>query len=240
MNTRTSSPALWSWMRAPSSLYSNAAGPSRSSAASTSSAVLASMGETGDSRRSEKRASPAAPSSSATRATSPTLPEYIAACRTSAGGRPAARAMASDSTPSSAPCRSSPTNSSTRNRRSSGARAGEQVPQRAASRRSADPAPALRRDDVARAIDVEEGQRLAFRRGLGHRRLERPPAEADPPLGQRPRQVQRRELGLASARLAAGGRPAARPSPACARSPARARRTPRAPTAASPQDNARC
>ena len=82
-------------MRAPSSLYSNAAGPSRSIAASTSSAVLASMGATGDSTRSEKRASPEAPSSSATRATSPMLPEYIAACRTSAGGRPAARAIAS-------------------------------------------------------------------------------------------------------------------------------------------------
>ena len=81
------------------------------------------------------------------------------------------------------------------------ARAPEQVPQRAAApfRR---PGPTLPRDDVARSVHVEEGQRLALRGGLRHRRLEGPPPETDPALGQGPRQVRRGELGLASPRLA--------------------------------------
>src|SRR5207249_992835 len=140
VNTRTSSPALWSWMRAPSSLYSKAAGPSRSSAASTSSAVLASMGATGERSRSEKRPRPAAPSSSAARATSPTLPEYIAACRTLDAGSPEARAIASSSRPSSAPCRSSPISSSMRKRRSSASARAKRA-RRACILRSPDPAP---------------------------------------------------------------------------------------------------
>ena len=87
VKTRTSSPARCTWSRAPSSLYSKAASPSRSSASSASPAGFASIGATGDSSRSEKRARPAAPSSSAARATSPMLPANIAACRTLGGGQ---------------------------------------------------------------------------------------------------------------------------------------------------------
>ena len=140
VKTRTSSPALWSWIRAPSSLYSKVAAPSRSIAASTSSAVLASMGAIGESSRSEKRPRPAAPSSSAARATSPTWPEYMAACRTSAAGSPEAFAIASRSRPSSAPCRSSPTSSSPRKRRSA-ASARAKSARRACVFLSPDPAP---------------------------------------------------------------------------------------------------
>ena len=140
MNTRTSSPALWICTRAPSTLYSNAASPSLPSAASTSSAGFASMGATGESRVSVKRARPAAPSSVAARATFPMSPEYMAASRTAAAGRPDARATASRTSPSCAPCRVSPMKSCARKRRSSGpARATS--PRSAADRRTAEPAP---------------------------------------------------------------------------------------------------
>ena len=140
VNTRTSSPALCTWMRAPSSLYSKAASPSRSRASSTSCAGFASMGATGWSTRSEKRPRPAAPSSRAARATSPRWPENIAAWRTVAAGRRAARAMASSTRPSRAPCRTSPMSSSTRSRRS-GSSARSNRPRRTLVRRSPDPAP---------------------------------------------------------------------------------------------------
>ena len=140
VNTRTSSPALWSWMRAPSSLYSNEASPRRRSASSTSFAGLASMGAIGESTRSEKRTRPAAPCSSAARATSPRLGANMAACRTAAGGRPAARATASRTRPSSAPCRISPSTRSTRKCRSA-SRARSNNVRSAFVRRSSDPEP---------------------------------------------------------------------------------------------------
>ena len=56
----SSSPALWTCTRAPSSFYSKAAVPSRASASSMSSAGCASIGCTGRCSAIEKRASPAA------------------------------------------------------------------------------------------------------------------------------------------------------------------------------------
>src|SRR2546430_33295 len=104
--TRTSSPALCTWIRAPSSLYSNAASPSSVRASATSAAAWASIGWIGRNSSIRKRASPAAPSTSAARATAARSPASIAARRTKSGSSPAARATASVTSPSSAPCRS--------------------------------------------------------------------------------------------------------------------------------------
>src|SRR5947209_3558415 len=113
--TRTSSPALCTWIRAPSSLYSNAASPSSVRASATSAAAWASIGWIGRNSSIRKRASPAAPSTSAARATAARSPASIAARRTKSGSSPAARATASVTSPSSAPCRSSPISSRNRN-----------------------------------------------------------------------------------------------------------------------------
>src|SRR3989454_276773 len=108
--TRTSSPALCTWIRAPSSLYSNAASPSSARASATSAAAWASIGWIGRNSSIRKRASPAAPSTSAARATAARSPASIAARRTKSGSSPAARATASVTSPSRAPWRSSPIN----------------------------------------------------------------------------------------------------------------------------------
>src|SRR5213594_675440 len=100
--TRTSSPALCTWIRAPSSLYSNAASPSSARASATSAAAWASIGWIGRNSSIRKRASPAAPSTSAARATAARSPASIAARRTKSGSSPAARATASVTSPSSA------------------------------------------------------------------------------------------------------------------------------------------
>ena len=157
------------------------------------------------------------------------------------GRQPAARAIASSTTPSSAPWRSSPTNSSTRNRRSSARGAREQRAQGAA--------PPVRRTrrPLSPAIASHVGPRRAGCSGspsagaLGHGRLERPPAEPDPALGQRPRQVQGGQLGLAPARPAAGDRPAA-PTFSSLREVARTRAThsTSAESSIAAQDIARC
>ncbi len=115
VNTRTSSPALWTCTRAPSSFQSTAAVPRKSSAFETLSADCASIGCTGWRRRMPNCAMPPAPSTSAARAMAGRPPAYIAARRTSSGGSAAACAIASSITPSSAPWRSSPTRSRTRN-----------------------------------------------------------------------------------------------------------------------------
>src|SRR6266568_1621671 len=113
--TRTSSPALCTWIRAPSSLYSNAASPSSARASATSPAAWASIGWIGRNSSIRKRASPAAPSTSAARATAAKSPASIAARRTKPGSSPAARATASVTSPSSAPWRNSPINNRKRN-----------------------------------------------------------------------------------------------------------------------------
>src|SRR5438876_8543069 len=102
-------------MRAPSSLYSNAASPSSVRASATSAAAWASIGWIGRNSSIRKRASPAAPSTSAARATAAKSPASIAARRTKPGSSPAARATASVTSPSSAPWRSSPINNRNRN-----------------------------------------------------------------------------------------------------------------------------
>src|SRR3989449_10306225 len=113
--TRPSSPRLCTWMRAPSSLYSNAASPSWVRASSTSSAAWASIGWTGRNSSTRQRARPGAPSVSAACATAPRSPASIAARRTRSESSVAARATASATSPSSAPWRSSPLMSRSRN-----------------------------------------------------------------------------------------------------------------------------
>ncbi len=108
VNTRTSSPARCTWMRAPSSLYSTDASPTASIASLGLAAVAASIGSTGRPTTSPTASSSSAVPVSASRAVSPRSPESIAARRTESPGRSAARAIASMSTPSSAPVRMSP------------------------------------------------------------------------------------------------------------------------------------
>jgi hypothetical protein len=116
VNTATLSPARCTWMRAPSSFHSTAAGLIRSKASWMVGAVWASIGWSGrpTSRRNRRR--PALPSVSAASATAPSEPRSISARRTSLAGTPAARAVASTITPSSAPWRSSPPSSRIRKR----------------------------------------------------------------------------------------------------------------------------
>src|SRR5690606_31229908 len=105
---RTSLSSLCTCIRAPSSLYSNAALPKASSAAAVLSAVCASIGCKGCMSSSRKASSPSCPSVIAAAATDAEFPDSITARRTSRSGSPEAFAMASTITPSSAPCRSSP------------------------------------------------------------------------------------------------------------------------------------
>ena len=79
LNTRTSSPPLCTWMRAPSSLYSNAARPSVPSASATSSAGWASIGLIGRNSWTANPGHPVRPSPSAARATVPKSPAIITA-----------------------------------------------------------------------------------------------------------------------------------------------------------------
>ena len=214
VKTRTSSPALWSWMRAPSSLYSKAASPRRSSASVD---VLRRAREHGRDRRQqaqrEAARGPPRPPPRAARATSPRLAANIAAWRTSPGGRPAACAIASCTRPSSAPWRTSPSSSSARKRRSS-SRARSSSARKAAVR-------ALGRAGAALAGQRFEG---AVQRRAG--RAARPataarpraaawivlPAEADAALRQAPGEVQR-QRAPPRGRAPAAARPrSARPS----------------------------
>ena len=91
VQTPTSSPRRWTWMRAPSSFHSTDAGPGGSSplapvasasASVTSAAVCASIGCTGRSTVSPTAVSPASPSSRAMTATRGRSPASIAARRT--------------------------------------------------------------------------------------------------------------------------------------------------------------
>ena len=143
VNTATSVPARWTWTRAPSSFHSTAASPTRSMAASTLVAVEASIGCRGRPTSRWNSRSPGTPEARATSATGPRAPRSIRARRTSAPGTPAALAMASTITPSSAPWRSSPESSPIRNRCSAAvARPNSSATSR---RRSAcDPGPASR------------------------------------------------------------------------------------------------
>ena len=127
MKTRTSPSRRCTWMRAPSSFHSIAAGEIRSSAASTSAAVPASIGATGRPTSSPIRRRPSTPSASAVPAAAARSPPSIAARRTSADGTAAAWATASVMTPASAPWRRSPRISATRNSCSGARRAAEQA-----------------------------------------------------------------------------------------------------------------
>ena len=86
VNTRTSSPSRWIWIRAPSSFHSTAAGRIRSKAPRMSSADWASIGCTGVRSERRNRARAALPPSIAAAATAPRSPASIAARRTSASG----------------------------------------------------------------------------------------------------------------------------------------------------------
>lgn len=95
-------------MRAPSSLYSTEARPVIPMASVGVAAVAASIGSTGRPMRSPTASNAPSPPVRARSAVSPRSPESIAARRTVATGWSAARAIASSSTPLSAPVRSSP------------------------------------------------------------------------------------------------------------------------------------
>ena len=169
---RTSGPRLCTWMRAPSSFHSNATSPPANSrsASPTSAAVWASIGATGANSSSWKRRRPGLPCVRALCDTAPRLPAYIAARRTSATGSPAAAAMASTMTPSSAPWRSSPASSCRRNCCSSGVASAKSAP-RAAARRGADPTPRSCASAVSRTsrsvIDSDGLRGRASARGGG-------------------------------------------------------------------------
>ena len=159
VNTRTSSPARCTWMRAPSSLYSTDASPVVASASAALGAVAASIGSTGRPTTSPTSSSSAAVPVSASRAVSPRSPESIAARRTTSPGRSAARAMASVSTPSSAPVRISP--SSARLMKPCSRSVARAVSSRSAPARSpADPEPevvASRSSSSSRSATVSVG-----------------------------------------------------------------------------------
>ena len=111
----TESPSRWTWIRAPSSFHSTAAGPVLAKAASTSGAVWASIGAIGRPTSSRNAANASSPSPSAASATAPRSPRSISARRTAATGTPAAFATASPTTAASAPWRMSPSTSARRN-----------------------------------------------------------------------------------------------------------------------------
>ena len=92
----------------PSSFHSIAASPVRANASVSVGADCASIGRTGTPTTSWNRPSPALPCTSTASATGRNVPATVTARRTSAAGTSAAVAMASVSTPSSAPWRSSP------------------------------------------------------------------------------------------------------------------------------------
>ena len=137
-------------MRAPSSLYSTDAAPLVCSASATLPAVEASIGSTGRPTTSPMSSSDSGGSVSAIRAVSPRSPESIAARRTACAGRSDAFAIASSSTPSSAPVRSSPR--ITRDRKSHSASVARDARSSSAARRTAaDPAPSVRASTVSAA-----------------------------------------------------------------------------------------
>ena len=198
VKTRTSSPARWTCSRAPSSLYSKAASPSRSSASSASPAGLASIGATGESRRSEKRPRPAAPSSSAARASSPEARRVHRGrshVRRGRGPMPARspRSRGPRALPG-APRRAAARRAGGAPRRpcdSSSARSGR-------SRRSAEPGPVSAATADEGLVHALERQGRPDRGPRGHRGLERPPADPDAALRERPGEVEREQLGLAA------------------------------------------
>src|SRR5688572_11995734 len=142
VNTATSSPRRWAWIRAPSSFHSTYGSTTRSSPDGMSFAVCASIGPIGWSGDSRNRDSPSRPSRMATSATVGRSPASMDARRTSAIGNPAALATASAMTPSSAPWRSSPRKSPT-NSRCSGSVAREKSWESASRRAACEPAPEI-------------------------------------------------------------------------------------------------
>ena len=181
--TRTSSPALCTWIRAPSSLNSTDARPRSRIAAPTPSAESASIGWIGVNGRTTSAVSAASPSTSAARATGASAPASIAARRTVAGRMFDARATASTSTPSSAPCRSSPNSSRARKSCSCVGRPFEQAPQRFGARPRR-PGSRERRDPDEDVVDIRERERgvrapaarCALRRSRLRRRRSAPAA----------------------------------------------------------------
>src|SRR2546427_444288 len=103
------SPSRWSWMRAPSYLYSSAEVPPWAARTSSkSSAIWASMGRSGTPGRAVAEASAAAPPRAASAATWERSPSISAARRAVSSGAAKARAIASSTSPSDTPVRISP------------------------------------------------------------------------------------------------------------------------------------
>ena len=230
MKTRTSPSRRCTWMRAPSSFHSIAAGEMRSSAASTSAAVPASIGATGRPTSSPIRRRPSTPSASAVSAAAARSPPSIAARRTSATGTAAAWATASVMTPASAPWRRSPRISATRNSCSGARRAAEEALDLLETRRSAIPGPAsvARR---SRAASTSPTVSAGSSAGAGRLRSAAQPA---PGLALARRAGEERDAGgrLGRARGRAGSRPGGRSWPCATRFRARTARRRRAGRAA--------
>ncbi len=139
----TSSPERWTWMRAPSSLYSTTtSGPSESIASSMVAPGEASMGRMGRPTTSPTASSVCSPPEMASAAVRARSPDSITARRTTAASTPDAAAIASVITPSSAPWRSSPVMSPIRNSCSDAVAAPSSAPS-ASFRRCAEPAPVM-------------------------------------------------------------------------------------------------
>ena len=185
-NTRTSSPDLCTWMRAPSSFSSNAASPNAIRASATLSAGDASIGSTGRNSWIVYLDSADTPSRRAAQATSPRSPHSIAAWRTAAGDAPAALATASASTPSCAPWRSSPDSRRTRKSCSVLVARPKQIGQRL--RADAHRSRTLRaRDSIECVVSFAEAQAGFHRRSDGARLRHDGPADTNSPLQKRTR-----------------------------------------------------
>ena len=195
MNTRTSSPALWTWMRAPSTLYSNAAGPSRSERGHD---VVRGAGQHRRHRRQQPQREPRQPGRALLQRRPRDFPDVarvhrgLAHVRRRQAGGPRHRVeqdaleralphLAHEQLDQEPPLVRP--------------RAGEQrLDRRHPPLRR--PGPALAGQGLAHPVHVEERQRIAFAGPSESAGLQRAPADPDPPLGQRPRQVQRGQLGL--------------------------------------------
>ena len=171
VKARTSSPRRWTCRRAPSSLYSMAAGPVFASAPSTSSPGAASIGWTGRPTSSPTARSASTPPDRAAAAVVPRSPLSMHARRTASRGTSAARATASTMTPSWAPWRSSPVSSATR-KRCSGSVARAKSAASASRRAACDPGPAIA-PIASHAASTSTSERPASTAGAGRSRSER-------------------------------------------------------------------
>ena len=181
------SPSRCTWMRAPSSFHSTAAGPVFSSAAATSGAVEASIGAIG--RPTSSRNCPRSPPASATSATAPRSPRSISARRTAVDrhARGLRHRVADDRRQRALPDVAE--HERAQERLLGRGRAGHQRHQRGPPRGHRARA-AQRRDVRQRGVHLGDGQRR-LRRGRRRIVAQRRPADAQHALARRAREVGR-------------------------------------------------